>query len=288
MADPEAAVGKRPTLRVLSLGAGVQSSTVLLMSCREELPKLDAAIFADTQWEPLAVYEHLKWLSGVAASAGIPVHRVSKGNLRADALRRVIGGRKNGGERWASMPLYTLADGQADEGQIRRQCTREYKLDPIRKKVRELLGVPKGRVAPKDTLVEQWIGISADETRRMRVSREWWIQHRYPLVFDCDPPMRRSDCVAWLARNYPDRQVPRSACVGCPFHSNAEWRSIKANPREWRDATDFDQAIRRLDGLRGDAYLHRSCTPLAEADLDEPDPRQGTLWSNECLGMCGV
>lgn len=34
-------------LRVLSLGAGVQSSVLLLMSCRGELPKLDAAVFAD-------------------------------------------------------------------------------------------------------------------------------------------------------------------------------------------------------------------------------------------------
>ena len=41
-----------PTLRILSLGAGVQSSVVLLMSIKGILPRLDAAIFADTQWEP--------------------------------------------------------------------------------------------------------------------------------------------------------------------------------------------------------------------------------------------
>ena len=49
-------------IKVLSLGAGVRSSTVLLMSYHGELPLLDAAIFADTQWEPKAVYEHLEWL----------------------------------------------------------------------------------------------------------------------------------------------------------------------------------------------------------------------------------
>ena len=38
-------------LRILSLGAGVQSSAVLLMSCDGVLPKLDCAIFADTGWE---------------------------------------------------------------------------------------------------------------------------------------------------------------------------------------------------------------------------------------------
>ena len=46
-------------MKILSLGAGVQSTTVLLMSIRGELPRIDHAIFADTGWEPKAVYEHL-------------------------------------------------------------------------------------------------------------------------------------------------------------------------------------------------------------------------------------
>jgi 3'-phosphoadenosine 5'-phosphosulfate sulfotransferase (PAPS reductase)/FAD synthetase len=69
--------------RILSLGAGVQSTTVLLMSCKGVLPKLDMAIFADTGWEPPAVYEHLAWLEREAALNGIPVHRVSKSNIRS-------------------------------------------------------------------------------------------------------------------------------------------------------------------------------------------------------------
>lgn len=39
-------------LKVLSLGAGVQSSALLLMSCRGVLPRIDAAVFADTRFEP--------------------------------------------------------------------------------------------------------------------------------------------------------------------------------------------------------------------------------------------
>lgn len=281
------AAPRQPTLRVLSLGAGVQSTTVLLMSCRGELPKLDAAIFADTQWEPAAVYEHLAWLEEQAREAGIPVYRVTAGNIRADALKSIVGGRKNGGERWASLPFYTRMAESDREGMVRRQCTREYKLDPIRKKVRALLGTAPGRTVPPDTLVEQWIGISADETRRMRLSPDWWVRFRYPLVFDCDPPMRRQDCLAWLARHYHDRTVPRSACIGCPFHSDAEWRALRENRVEWADAVAFDAAIRRRFGMRGDTFLHRSCRPLAEVELDA-DPNQTTLWGQECLGMCGV
>jgi hypothetical protein len=70
-------------LRVLSLGAGVQSSTCLLMSLAGELPRLDAAVFADTGWEPKAVYAHLDRLEATATAGGIPVYRVSAGNLRA-------------------------------------------------------------------------------------------------------------------------------------------------------------------------------------------------------------
>lgn len=51
-----------PRLRVLSLGAGVQSSTLALMSARGDLPRLDYAVFADTGWEPARVYAWLDWL----------------------------------------------------------------------------------------------------------------------------------------------------------------------------------------------------------------------------------
>ena len=77
-------------VKVLSFGAGVQSSTLLLMSCKGILPKLDAAIFADTGWEPQHVYKQLEDLSAIADKAGIPVHRVTAGNIRDDAMERYI------------------------------------------------------------------------------------------------------------------------------------------------------------------------------------------------------
>jgi hypothetical protein len=43
-------------LRVLSLGAGVQSTTMALLAAHGEIgPMPDCAIFADTGWEPRAV-----------------------------------------------------------------------------------------------------------------------------------------------------------------------------------------------------------------------------------------
>jgi len=50
-------------LRALSLGAGVPSTTMALMAAHGEIgPMPDCAIFADTGWEPKAVYDHLSWL----------------------------------------------------------------------------------------------------------------------------------------------------------------------------------------------------------------------------------
>ena len=90
--------GTRPALRVLSLGAGQQSSTVLLLACHGRIPRFDLAIFADTRWEPAAVYRHLDRLAAIAADTGIEVVRVSRGDIRADAL--------NPAHRFASMPLW--------------------------------------------------------------------------------------------------------------------------------------------------------------------------------------
>src|SRR5262249_55404342 len=147
-------------------------------------------------------------------------------------------------------------------GIIRRQCTREYKIDPINRKVRELLG---GKTRGKQ--VDQWLGISLDEVVRMRDSRVSYIRLGYPLI---ERRMRRYDCVRWLeAHGYP--VPPKSACIGCPFHSDAQWRYLKKHsPKEWVEAVAFDEAIRngnvRLGkaGLRGKAYLHRSCRPLPD------------------------
>jgi len=274
-------------LNVLSLGAGVQSTALLLMSIRGELDRLDCAIFADTGWEPQAVYDHLAWLEGIATAAGVPVYRVRRGDLRADALRSQVRGRKTDGVRWASMPLYVLGqDGRV--GMIRRQCTSEYKIVPVERKVRTLLGLRPRQHWPREVVVQQFFGISADEQRRVRIPRELWKRHRYPFVFE--RPMRRDQIVTWLREHYPDHIVPRSACLGCPFHSDEEWRAIKQNPAEWADVTAFDRAIRHCGGMRGDVFLHRSCRPLDEIEfrLRDGQERQLPLWDGECLGMCGV
>lgn len=64
--------------RILSLGAGVQSSTLALMAAHGEIERPDCAIFADTQAEPESVYRWLDWLE---TQLPFPVLRVTKGEM---------------------------------------------------------------------------------------------------------------------------------------------------------------------------------------------------------------
>jgi hypothetical protein len=101
--------------------------------------------------------------------------------------------------------------------------------------------------------------------------------------------MTRADCKIWMTgHGYPE--PPRSACIGCPFHSDHEWRNLRDNaPAEWADAVEFDAAIRKTDGMRGETFLHRSCVPLSEVDLETAeDVGQQSMFGAECEGMCGV
>lgn len=237
-------------MKILSLGAGVQSTTLLLMSARgefgEDAPKV--AVFSDTGWEPRHVYEHLDWLENEVSKYGVKIKRTSKGNLREDFLRSA-----KTGERVASIPFFVKNE-DGSKGMLWRQCTSEYKINAVRKAIRELLGYkPRRRV--KET-VELWMGISTDEIQRVKTSQVKWITNAYPLI---ERNMSRQDCIDWMKANgYPE--PPKSSCIGCPYHNDAHWLDMKRNdPESWQDAVEFDRLVRKMPKVKGEVYLHRSC-----------------------------
>ena len=293
---------KGQPLQVLSLGAGVQSSTLLLMACVGELEKPDAAIFADTGWEPQSVYRHLAFLEVQAQIAGIPIYRVSAGNLRNDLLDDATK-RKTG--RIGQPPYYVknaqfipesrtrdtlwgpveVVESVGDKtGKLWRKCTHDYKLIPIRRKTRELMK------AAGLNHVEQWIGISTDEAHRMKPADVQYITNRWPLI---ERRMSRQDCLAWMrAHRFPE--PGKSSCLGCPFHDDTQWVQMKAeSPEEWADTVAVDRAIRHtIPGVRGSIYMHRSCVPLDEAVLhpknEQTMEQLNWAWAEECEGICGI
>ncbi|WP_409469112.1 hypothetical protein [Streptomyces sp. HC307] len=313
----------QPILRLLSLGAGVQSTTLLLLAAEGALPKLDGAIFSDTGWEPRAVYEHLDRIDReVAQPAGIPIYRVSVGNIRNDAL--------NPEHRFASMPLF-VKNPDGGDGMTRRQCTSEYKLKPIKAQARRLLGYPHPRPVPRGVYAEQWIGISRDEFGRAKDSGINYLKSHHPLLYmdgaaDGREGWTRDDCLRYLRASGWD-STPKSACVECPFHGNRQWRLLRDtctcghhrdqhvdidgrllcdvcphdHPRvcaeftapEWDDAVDFDAAIRSGNArgnangkpLLGEAYLHRSRLPLDQAPIDRVTAHEWASKQTDIFGQ---
>lgn len=274
----------------LSLGAGVQSSTIALMAARGEIaPMPTAAIFADTQAEPASVYRWLDWLE---KELPFPVHRVTRGDMTAESL--VIKERKDGTGHWSKslIPAF-IENADGSRGIMGRQCTYNYKVEQLEKAARRLAGIKRGQ---KEITVTQWIGISWDEIQRIKPARAAWTQHRWPLI---ELRMGRRDCLKWMeSHGYP--KPPRSACVYCPFHSDDEWRRLRnEEPEEFARAVRFEkdlQAVKaKTERMRGIPFLHPSLVPLDQVDLSTDIERgQLSLWldeqsfGNECEGMCGV
>ena len=250
---------------------------MLLMSYEGELPPLDYAVFADTQWEPAAVYEHLDELEARVGDR-IPIIRVTAGNIRDQLMDAAAGKGKV-----PSPPLFVPgSDGRA--ALLRRQCTKEFKLVPIYRELRK----HSTRAERKEAVtVDMWMGISLDEVQRMKPSREAWIRNTYPLI---DRRLTRWDCERWLTER--GIKAPKSACIGCPFHDRPMWRKMKdERPDEFADAVEVDHAIRHLPGIKASAaYLHRDLQPLDMVDLStEVDHGQMVFgWNDECDGVCNI
>jgi len=276
---------------ILSHGLGVQTTTLDLME-REGLfgLKFDHKIFADTQEEPAPVYRHLEWLQ----DGRITVR--TNGKLGDDLAK----GQNCMGRRFASIPAFTRGEGDEREGRIRRQCSAEYKVQVIERFIRrEVLGLKPRQRVPKGVRVHQYFGISLDEAGRsrriaQRFSEETWCKPHFPLV---DLFLTRADCLTFLGPRVP-HQTPRSACVCCPYRSDAEWVWLREHdPAGWQRAVSLDHDMRR-PGWAGNRqmhrpmYLHRSCKPLGEVIFDtRPKARDLQLsmsFAAVCEGVCGV
>ena len=278
-------------LRILSLGAGVQSSALALMAAKGEIEPIDAAIFADTQAEPKHVYDWLDYLEARVQECdfAFPIFRVTTGNLYEDSLQMKVS--KKSGNKYAvtKIPAFLLSP-EGKKGLLGRKCTADYKILAIERKVRDLLGIKRFK-ASEGHLVDQLIGISTDEAVREKKSKRENIIFRYPLL---DLGMSREDCLTWMVKQgYPE--PPKSACLFCPFHSDAMWLEIKQNKKEWESVVFFERQLQQNckedDVTRGVPFLHPSCIPIDQVEfkpkLNKERP-QVDMFGNECEGLCGV
>jgi len=269
----------------LSLGAGVQSSTLALMAAAGEVtPMPDGAIFADTQAEPASVY---RWLDYLESVLPFPVHRVTAGSLTESALKPRTS--KKGIIYFkTAIPFFTI-DSKGKRGRIgQRTCTRDYKIQPIIRHVRGLVGweAMRGWRAKHRASLREWLAFRENQKAIARAEREkkrppeevpfphlaWaamqsdalteqWIgistdewtrakPSRDPWIRTRHPlierRMTRAACLEWMrSRGFPE--PPRSACWFCPFRGNNEWRWLRDNePENFARAVEFDRQAREL------------------------------------------
>ena len=237
-----------PKLTYLSLGWGVQSWTIAAMIALGHLPPIDVAIHSDTGYEAAHTYLHAEQWTPWLQERGLKVLTVKPND------NDII---KTWGQGTVQIPAMTLAKATGKHGQIARQCTRYWKIKPIHRTLRELLGTQR----PKPASVHSWQGISLDEFTRMRSSDTAYITNVYPLV---DMRMTRNDCIQWLTTH--DLPVPpKSACVFCPFHRISHWKDMKSRgDADWDLAVAVDHSIRDIR-QQHTLYLHPARLPLPEA-----------------------
>ena len=256
--------------RMIAFGAGVQSVALLYAWIFDSIvfrgahgffdleDKPDLVVFADTQAESPDVYEAVEDARSLCEEAGIRFEVVSAGDLARPP-------KSSTGVQGIYTPVYTVKlltdeNGRAgEEGQLRRQCTGRYKIEPMMARAAQLAGKRP---------IEVSMGISLDEAHRMkRRDAHEQVQNRYPLVMqEALRGMSRNDCVNFL--NDIDVPAGKSACYFCPYKADARWIDMYRNERElFAKAVAYDEWVReQRPGYK--CYVHRSRRPLKDAVLD--------------------
>lgn len=262
-------------MKIISLGMGVQSTAMYLMSSTGDLPRADHAIFADLGAESAETYEVLeKLLKWEKENNGIKIHVLKNNNLYEDLINNKEYDKNE--KRFAGIPAFTNYTG----GMINRQCTSKYKIEPVMKKIRKLHGLKKFQ-RMKET--EVWLGISTDEIERAKISQFSKVEYIYPLI---DKRLSRYNCLQ-VFKKFHFPIPPKSACFFCPYYSDKGWKHLKENDKKtWDKIIKVDNAIRNslIDrNLKGELYLHRSLIPLERIEFAD---QQELFMCEE--GFCGL
>jgi len=249
-------------MRIISLGWGVQSWGLAAMTALGVLPKVDAAIHADTTHERSETYAFAEKWTPWLEERGVRVVTVSRKSERLESVRICE-------SNSVMIPAFTTCPSGDSSGMTRRQCTRDWKILPIRRWL---------QANRNKQPIEMWLGITLDEVHRMKSSDVQYITHGWPFIEYLDRSWTRGMVMRWLQDN--DLEIPvKSSCVFCPYHDRGTWREIKNSGNgDWQKSLEVDEAIRdKRPGYT--CYLIADRIPLAEADFrSQEDHGQLSLW----------
>ncbi len=237
-------------LSILSLGWGVQSFTLAAMMALDEMPRADFLVHADTTHERSGTYDFARRWTPWLGEHGLDV--VTVRGKRTDVVVEA-------GVSSVMIPAFTKDHQTGSKGQVRRQCTHDWKITPIRSFIRGELD--RRGVALSPGVVESLQGISLDEFQRMRDSDVKYITNVYPLV---DRRISRADCSAWL-ESHGIPVPPKSSCTFCPYRSLGSWKELKrVGGPDWQESLTVDASIRDKRP-KAALYVHPYRRPLEDA-----------------------
>lgn len=255
-------------MKILSCGAGMQSTALALMSCENakngkavypQVPVYDDIVFCDLGFEPPWVKDQVEFIRKACEWAGVHF-KVLEAPLYHDFMENF------GERRTISIPWWTLGD-DGHKSKMPRNCTIDYKVEVISKYVRwELLGYKKGqRLRPEDVKAhEMHMGFSAEESKRCKENPNRLFVNRFPLV---DMGLTRADNYAYI-RDVWGLETKASACCFCPFHKNYFYQHLREH-----EAATYEELLRVDDLLRdknpkppmdSDIFISRSRKRLAD------------------------
>lgn len=243
-------------MRVFSFGGGVQSTAALVLSAQKKLPYTDF-VFANVG-EDSENPATLKYIEEVAipyaTRHGITIHEVKKNGM---TLYEDITSENSN----VSIPVRMGNSGIPAQ----RNCTTWWKVKVIERWVKQHAG------ATKQNRVAVGVGISADESHRMRTDdpkKEPFVKKEYPLV---DMLLTRSMCKEIIAsEGLP--VAPKSSCWFCPYLRRSDWIHIRQKTPDLFDkAVDLEQHLnqKRLAAGRDKVFLTTWLLPLDKA-VDQP------------------
>lgn len=248
-------------LKILSCGAGMQSTALALMACENVatpgkfplVPVYDLVAFCDLGKEPPWVIKQVEFIEKACNSVGIPFV-ILQSPLYKDYLDNF------GKSRVVSIPFWTV-DQDGKKGKMMRNCTMDYKINLIQKYVRwEILGYAKGQRTKSEDLKahEMHIGFSTEEQQRCKENPHKMFVNKFPLV---DMGLERKDNYAYI-RDCWGLETKASACSFCPFHRNYFFKYLKDNePEEYQAVVEFDDLLEKgqhQTNIRSKLYISRS------------------------------
>lgn len=280
-------------MKILSCGAGMQSTALALMSCANKLlhegrykkfdfqytnqvPIYDAILFCNLGLEPSWVMNQVYFIQQACEWAGIPFY-ILKSNLFEDYMNDF------GKKRVVSIPFWSV-DETGKKGKMMRNCTLDYKITLMQNFVRwNLLGYKKGqRTKPEDLKAhEMHLGFSKEEQRRCNENPHKMFVNYFPLV---EMGVERKDNYAYI-RDVWGLETKASACTFCPFHRNYFFQYIKKNNSDqYDDLIEFDNMLEQEQPntkIKSKLYISRSRKRIAELVPEECEDAEYFMYRDE-------